>query len=91
MLAGLLLFAQFFTQLHALGHLEDSRQDAAGEATCLVCLLGAGLDAGAVQAGAGSCSQHQPAEPVACVYSFVSVYAFHAFAVRAPPLSSSIA
>jgi hypothetical protein len=90
-LAGFLLVAQLFVQLHAVGHLDDEAHNGQGEGPCLVCLLSADMEAGDIPSVASSDRHHAPTEQTAPTYLIVLGHSFRAFAVRAPPPISSVA
>lgn len=90
--AVLLLLAQLFTQAHALEHLEHRHDEGTGGEVCEICILGVGLDSGATGiAAAAPRTRYDSPEHPSPAYRFVAAQPFRAFAVRAPPVTSSIA
>jgi hypothetical protein len=90
-LVWLLLAAQLFSQLHAIGHLDDAAHDGHSEGVCLVCVLSSGLDSDSVVQLAWSDRRFESPQLAHVRCRNVTPKRLTTYQGRAPPLPSSIA
>ena len=91
LLAWLLLAAQFLSQLHGLGHLDEADQDGHHQEACQLCILSAALDHGGIDTINLSVARVRTTWlPILGCKNFTPKL-LPAYLGRAPPLPSSIA
>ena len=89
-LAWLLLFAQLFSQLHALEHLDSDEHDEHAQEVCHICIQSTGLDLVCVDTTIASAIRFKTPRPTDIGYWGVAPEFAAAYLGRAPPLPTAI-